>query len=132
VSPLRLTALSSILTHTVPISVLVITIALLLAFSNLVRALLSFAFNVSWAWIITYTPAYVSWRGTRMNSKTLRESEKKQISEMKASALKKKQKDMEAEKLRKEKLQVLATNPTSLRGQVLVHSNGDIEMGGVP
>lgn len=66
-----------------------------------------------------------------MNSKTLKEIEKKKVSEMKASALKKKRKDMEAEKLRKEKLLALATNPTSLRGQVLVHSNGDLEMGGV-
>jgi hypothetical protein len=65
-----------------------------------------------------------------MNSKTLRESEKRKISGVKASALKK-QKAMEAEKLRKEKQLVLPTNPTSLRGQVLVHSNGDIEMGGV-
>ena len=64
-----------------------------------------------------------------MNSKILRENEKKKISEMKASALKKKPKDMEAEKLRKEKQLALATNPTSLRGQILVHSNGDIQMG---
>ncbi|TVY93931.1 hypothetical protein LAWI1_G000709, partial [Lachnellula willkommii] len=48
----------------IPISVLVTTISLLLAFSKLIRALLSFAFHISWTWLITHTPAYVSWRET--------------------------------------------------------------------
>jgi len=82
----------------VPISAVVIIISLLLAFSKLVRAFLSFSFNVSWAWLITSTPAYVAWRGSSFNSKKLREDEKKRVRKLKLGALKKEVEKRERER----------------------------------
>jgi hypothetical protein len=115
----------------VPISAFIITCSLLLAFSKLVRAFLSFCFNVSWAWLITYTPAYIKWREAHMNSKKLGEEEKKFVNKMKKAALKVEfeRKEKEKERLRQEEIaKEKAANPTSLQGRAgLV--DGDVEMG---
>jgi hypothetical protein len=71
----------------VPISVLVTTLSLLLAFSKLIRAQLSFAFAVSWTWIITSISAYVFWREARFTSKKLHEEQKVKVNQMKMKAL---------------------------------------------
>jgi hypothetical protein len=114
----------------VPISAFIITCSLLLAFSKLVRAFLSFWFNVSWVWLITYTPAYIRWRETHMNSKKLAEEETKIIKRMKKTALKVEFQRKEAEKKRREEiLKEQAKNPTSLQGRVGALVDGDVELG---
>jgi hypothetical protein len=113
----------------VPISAIIITCSLLLAFSKLVRAVLSFCFNFFWAWLITYTPAYISWRETHMNSKHLGEEEKKAVNKMKKKALKVAFERKEEERRKREKLEIeRGKNPTSLKGRVGM-INGDVEMG---
>ena len=98
-----------------------ITISLFLAFSKLVRALLSFGFNYAWAWLITRTSAYVRWHDTHMNSKMLKEKEKSLVNEMKVKALR----DELARKIKEQeriaaliKEQEEKRDPTSLNGRV--------------
>jgi hypothetical protein len=114
---------------TVPISAIIIICSLLLAFSKLVRAVISFCFNVFWAWLITYTPAYITWRETHMNSKNLGEEEKKKVNNMKKKALKVAFAQQEAERIEREKVdKERRKNPTSLQGRAAL-VDGDIEMG---
>jgi hypothetical protein len=126
---LRITNLTFFL---VPISALIITCSLLLAFSKLVRAALSFWFNVAWAWLITSTPAYVRWRETHLTSKKLAEDETKIINRMKKKALQIEFERKERERRRKEstpKEPASTRNSTSLQPSVMGLDDGDIEMG---
>ncbi|KAN0096257.1 hypothetical protein V8E51_015062 [Hyaloscypha variabilis] len=116
----------------IPISALIITCSLLLAFSKLVRAALSFWFNVAWAWLITSTPAYVRWRETHLTSKKLAEDETKIINRMKKKALQIEFERKERERRRKEgtpKEPASTRNSTSLQPSVMGLDDGDIEMG---
>jgi hypothetical protein len=113
----------------------VITCSLFLAFSKLVRALLSFVFNVAWAWIITRTSAYLKWHETHLNSKSLKEEEKRIVNEMKVKALRDEvdRKMREAARLadaiaEKEKQQAVIRSRA--QGRARQQPNGDIELGG--
>jgi hypothetical protein len=75
-----------LITFTVPISSVVITCSLCLAFSKLVRAVLSYGFNISWTYFITQTSLYVTWRDTPLNSKWLHEDRKVKVNAMKTRA----------------------------------------------
>ncbi|TVY38013.1 hypothetical protein LSUB1_G005115, partial [Lachnellula subtilissima] len=82
----------------IPISVLVTTLSLLLAFSKLIRAILSFAFNISWTYLITHTPAYISWRETRVTSEKLHEEQRARVGGMKMKALERMEEAEEAKR----------------------------------
>ena len=113
---------------------MVITCSLFLAFSKLVRALLSFVFNVAWAWIITRTSAYVKWHETHLNSKSLKEEEKRIVNEMKVKALRDEvdRKMREAARLANaiaEKEKQKAVIRSQAHGRARQRPNGDIELG---
>jgi hypothetical protein len=88
----------------VPISAFIITCSLLLAFSKLVRAFLSFWFSIAWTWLITSTPAYIRWRETHLNSKKLAEEETKIVNRMKKKALQREFQRAEEERVRREEM----------------------------
>lgn len=100
------------LTSIVPISFVVITGSLFLAFSKLVRALLSFGFHFAWAYLITFTRLYVRWHDTHLNSKRLNEQEKALVNEMKARALRE---DAEKKLAVKERMIELANAAAKVR-----------------
>jgi hypothetical protein len=116
----------------VPISAFIITCSLLLAFSKLVRAFLSFWFNIGWAWLITSTPAYIRWRETHLNSKKLAEDETKIVNQMKKKARQVEFQRKEEKMARREamlKEEAMRQNPTSLQGRIGGLVDGDVEMG---
>lgn len=95
------------LTLPVPISFVVITTSLFLAFSKMTRAILSFVFSYAWAYTITKIPIYTywhdfKWRDKHMSSKTLKEQEIILVNGMKAKALRKKAEKIVERRLAKE------------------------------
>jgi hypothetical protein len=97
-----------------------------MAFNTTVRAILSFLFNVSWAWLTSTITKYVSLSETLLNSKKVKEEQERVVNAMKQTALKAEFQRREVGRLRKE--QRSGRDRTSLH-QRHVHSNEDAEMG---
>jgi len=68
--------------YMIPLSALVIICSLLFVFSTVVRAVFSFAFNVSWAWLKTSTPIYRAWLYYYKNGARAKEKEKHMVTRM--------------------------------------------------
>jgi hypothetical protein len=88
--------------QTVPISAGVIVLSFVLAFSTFVRAFLAFIFELAWTYFVTSTRIYELWSDFKTDSKSLTESRKKHVRQMKEKAIKEKQARKEAKDARKE------------------------------
>jgi hypothetical protein len=82
---------------------MITTLSLLLAFNKLTRALLSFTFNVSWAWLQVYITPYVSFSGKRSSGDQIKHIEKVSVNEIKKKALEREVERREASRLRQRK-----------------------------
>jgi len=88
----------------VPISFMIISCSLIILFSGLVRAILSFISNVSWTWLTTRITTNISLSDTLLNPKTVNERQEKLVNDMKKRAAEFEFQRREADHLRKEEL----------------------------
>jgi hypothetical protein len=79
----------------VPISLGVIVISFVLAFSTFVRAILSFTFSLGWTYIVTSTRIYGLWIEFKVDSQSLAEMRKKHVRLMKEKARRQRQERQE-------------------------------------